>query len=94
MTDRILSCKRTLRICTYNSLHHALRKAFPQYVVRQQNYVIGIQESINEQQWGQQLTKLRMNSHQQDKTVQKCIAASIRDTHAVASSSEKQGNDV
>jgi len=34
-----------------------------------------------------------MNLHQQDKTIQKCIAASIRGTHAVASSSEKQGND-
>jgi len=78
---------------TYNSLLHALRRAFLQYVVKQQNYVIGIQGSINEQQWRQQLTELGTNSHQQDKTIQKCIAASIRGTHAVASSSEKQGND-
>jgi len=28
---------------TYNSLLHALRMAFPQYVVKQQNYVIGAQ---------------------------------------------------
>jgi len=62
-------------------------------MVKHQNYVIGIQESIKEQQWQQQLTELGMNSHQQDKTMQKCIAASIRGTHAVASSSEKQGND-
>jgi len=67
--------------------------AFPQHVVKQQNYVIGKQRSINEQHWRQQLTELGMNSHQQDKTIQKCIAASIRGKHAVASSSEKQGND-
>jgi len=78
---------------THNSLLHALRMAFPQYVVKQQNYVIGAQGSINEQQWRQQLTELRMNSQQQDKTIQNCIAASIRGTHIVASSSEKQGND-
>jgi len=84
---------RVKKMCTYNALLHALRRAFPQYVVKQQNYVIGIQGSINEQQWRQQLTELRMNSHQQDKTIQKCIAASMRGTHAVASSSEKQGND-
>ena len=81
------------KMCTYNSLLHAFRRAFPQYVVKQQNYVIGIQGSINEQQWRQQLTELGMNSHQQDKTIQKCIAASIRGTHVVASSSEKQGNE-
>ena len=81
------------KMCTYNSLLHALRKAFPQYVVKQQNYVIGIRGSMNEQQWQQQLTEFGMNSHQQDKTIQKCIAASIRVTHAVASSSEKQGNN-
>jgi len=81
------------KMCTYNSLLHALRKAFPQYVVKQQNYIIGIRGSINEQQWRQQLKELGMNSHQQDKTIQKCIAASIRGTHAVASSSEKQGTD-
>jgi len=81
------------KMCTYNSLLHALRRAFLQYVVKQQNYVIGIQESINGQQWRQPLTELGMNSHQQDKTIRKCIAASIRGTHAVASSSEKQGND-
>ena len=80
------------KTCTYNSLLHALRKAFPQYVVKKQNYDIGILGSINEQQWRQQLTELGMNSHQQDKTIQKCIAASIRGTHAVASSSEKQDN--
>jgi len=80
------------KVRTYNSLLHALRKTFPQYVVKQQNYVIGIQGSINEQQWRQQLTELGMNSHQQDKTIQKCTAASTRCTHAVASSSEKQGN--
>jgi len=34
-----------------------------------------------------------MNSHQQDKTILECIAASIRGTHAVAGSSEKQGNE-
>ena len=56
-------------MCTYNSLLHALRRAFPQYVVKQQNYVIGIQGSINEQQWRQQLTELGMNSHQQKKTI-------------------------
>jgi len=76
------------KICTYNSeslLHAlALRRAFPQYVVKQQNYVIGIKGSINKQQWRQQLTELGMNSHQQDKTIQKYIAASIRGTHAVA----------
>jgi len=81
------------KMCTYNSLLHALRKAFPQYVVKQQNYIIGIQGSINEQQLRQQLTELGMNSHQKDKTIQKCIAASIRGTYAVSSSSEKQGND-
>ena len=81
------------KMCAYDSLLHALRRAFPRYVVKQQNYVIGIQGSINEQQWRQQLTELGMNSHQQDKTIQKCIAPSIRGTHAVASSSEKQGND-
>ena len=59
------------KMCTYNSLLHALRRAFPQYVVKQQNYVIGIQGSISEQQWRQQLTELGMNSHQQDKTIQK-----------------------
>ena len=37
--------------------------------------------------------ELRMNSHQQDKTIQRCIAASIRGTHAVASLSKKQDND-
>jgi len=62
-------------------------------VVKQQNYVIGTQGSINEQQWRQQLMELGMNSHQQDKTIQKCIAASIKGTQAVASSSAKQGND-
>jgi len=62
--------------CTYSSLLHALRRAFPQYVVKQQNYVIGEQGSINKQQWRQQLTELGMNLHQQDKTIQKCIAAS------------------
>jgi len=41
------------KMCTYNSSLHALRKAFPQYVVKQQNYVIDIQGSINEQQWRQ-----------------------------------------
>jgi len=81
------------KMSTYNSLLHALRRAFLQYMVKQQNYVIGIHGSINEQQWRQQLTELGMNSHQQDMTIQKCIAASIRGTHAVASSSEKQGND-
>jgi len=81
------------KMCTYNSLLRALRRAFPQYVVKQQKYVIGIQGSINEQQWRQQLMELGMNSHQQDQTIQKYIAASIRGTHAVASSSEKQGND-
>jgi len=81
------------KMSTYDSLLHALRRAFLQYVVKQQNYVIGIQGSINEQQWRQQLTEIGMNSHQQDKIIQKCIAASIRGTHAVASSSEKQGND-
>jgi len=86
MTARILSCERTL--CTYNSLPHALRRAFPQYVVKQQNYVIGIQGCIKKQQWRKQLTELRMDSHQQDKTIQKCIAASIRGTHAVAISSK------
>jgi len=80
-------------MCTYDSLLHALRRAFPQYVVTQQNYVIGIQGSINKQEWRQQLTELGMNSHQQDKKIQKCIPASIRVTHAVASSSEKQDND-
>ena len=79
---------------TYNLFLHALRKAFPQYVVKQQNYVIGRQGSIKKQQWRQQLTELRVNLHQREKTIQKCIAASIRGTHAVASSSEKQGNDV
>jgi len=94
MTPRILSCECTLNeMCTYNLLLHALRRAFPQYVVKQQNYVIVIKGSINEQQWRQQLTELGMNSHQQDKTIQKCIAASIRGTHVVASSSEKQDND-
>jgi len=34
----------------YNSLLHALRRAFPQYVVKQQNYVIGTKGSINDQQ--------------------------------------------
>jgi len=67
--------------------------AFPQHVEKQQNYIIGILESINQQQWRQQLTVLGMNSHQQDKTIHKCILASIRSTHAIASSSEKQGND-
>jgi len=81
------------KMSQYNPLLHALRIAFSQYVVKQKNYVIGIQGSINEQQWRQQLTELGTNSHQQDKTMQKCIAASIRGTHAVASSSEKQGND-
>ena len=33
------------KMCTYNSLLHALRRAFPQYVVKQQNYVIEIQGS-------------------------------------------------
>jgi len=80
------------KMCQYQPLFYALRMAFPQYVVTQQNYVIGIQESINEQKWLQQLAGLEMNSHQQDKTIQKCIAAS-RCTHAVASSSEKQGKD-
>jgi len=61
--------------------------------IRGKIYVIGIQGPINEQQWCQQLTELGMSSHQQDKTIQKYIAASIRGTHAVASSSEKQGND-
>jgi len=81
------------KMSTYNLLLHALRRSFPQYVVKPQNYVIVIQGSINEQQWRQQLTELGMNSHQQDKTIKKCIAANIRGTHAVASSSEKQGND-
>ena len=81
------------KVYTYDSFLHALRRAFPQYVVKQQNYVIGTQGSINEQQWRQQLMELGMNSHQQDKTIQKCIAASIRGTHTGASSSEKQGND-
>jgi len=36
------------KMCMYNSLLHALRKAFPQYVVKQQIYVIGIQGSIND----------------------------------------------
>jgi len=62
-------------------------------VVKHQNYVIGIQESIKEQQWQQQLTDLGMNLHQQDKTIQQCITASIKGTHAVTTSSEKQGND-
>jgi len=35
------------KMCTYNSLFHALRRAFPQYVVKQQNYVTGIQGSMN-----------------------------------------------
>jgi len=70
------------KMCRYNSLLHALRRAYPQYVVKQQNYVIGIQGSINEQQWRQQLTELGMSSHQHDKTIQKCIAASMRGTHA------------
>jgi len=81
------------KTCTYNSLLHALRKAFPQHVVKQYNYVISTQGSINEQQWRQQHTEIGMNSHQQDKKIQKCIAASIRGAHAVASSSEKQGNN-
>jgi len=74
------------KMCTYYSLLHALRKAFPQCEVKQQNYVMSIQGSINKQQWRQQLTELGMNSHEQDKTIQKCIAANIRGTHAVASS--------
>jgi len=81
------------KMCTYNSLLHALQRAFPQYVVKQQNYIIGIEGSINEQQWRQQLTELGMNSHQENKTIQKCIAVSIIGTHAVASSFDKLSND-
>jgi len=55
--------------------------------------IIGIQESINEQQWKQQLTEVGMNSHQQDKAIQQCITTSIRGTYTVTSSSEKQGNN-
>jgi len=44
------------KLCTHNSLLHALRRAFLQYVVKQQNYVICIQGSINEEHWRQQLT--------------------------------------
>jgi len=80
-------------MCTYNSLLRALRKAFLRYVVTQQTYVIGVQGSINEQQWRQQLTELGMNLHQQDKIIQKFIAASVRGTNAVTSSSEKQSNN-
>ena len=81
------------KMCTYNQFLHALRMAFPQYVVKQQNYVIGAQGSINEQQWRERLTEFGMNSHQQDKTIQKDTAASITGTHAVAILFEKQGND-
>jgi len=76
-------------MCKYNPLLHA----FPQHVAKQQSYIMGIQGSINEQQWRQQLRELGMDSHQQDKTMQKYLAASIRGTHRVASSFEKQDND-
>ena len=36
------------KMCTYISLLHTLQKALSQYVVKQQNYVIGIQGPINE----------------------------------------------
>ena len=43
MTPRILSFERILRkLFKNNPLLHALRMALPQYVVKQQNYVIGI----------------------------------------------------
>ena len=48
----------------------ALRMAFPQYEVAPQNFIIGIQGSINEQQWRQQLTELRTNSHHYGRTRQ------------------------
>jgi len=42
-----LSTAHVKKMCTYNSLLHALRKAFPQYVVKQQNYVIGCENGLD-----------------------------------------------
>jgi len=53
--------------------------AFLQYVVKQQNRIIGIQGPFNKQQWRQQFTEVGMNSLQQDKTIRKFFAASTRE---------------
>jgi len=63
----------------YNPRLHAFRMAFPQCAGKQQNYIIGVEGSTNQQQWRQQLTELETNSYQLDKTIQKCIAASTDD---------------
>ena len=66
-------------MCQYNPRLHAFRMALPQCAGKQQNYIIGVEGSTNQQQWRQQLTELETNSYQLDKTIQKCIAASTDD---------------
>ena len=65
----------------YRALREELRQRYPEYRVRQPNFVIGIQRTMDEHRWRWNLTivkgKLGIDKRRQDKIIRRCMTASI-----------------
>ena len=69
----------------YRPLRKALREQYPTYAVKQLNFIMGVQGSIDEIGWRRNLDMLGLPATKQDKIIKRCMVASIEGMQSVLS---------
>jgi len=69
----------------YRPLRKALREQYPTYAVKQLNFIMGVQGTIDEIGWRRNLDMLGLPATKQDKIIKRCMVASIEGMQSVLS---------
>lgn len=81
--EEVLRSRRLRKHEKYSELGRLLQTVFPTFQVLHVHFVIGVQGSLDEGLWRDQLSQLQVPVKNHDSILRKCILASIEGSHQV-----------